>query len=177
MTLSTITLFEEGHPLSYTFDDLQKLHGFNAPAGIAMAIKVMEKVLPLLSEDGYVERRELSFETCFKGIGFKDSIEMMTRAVSEGRYTIDEELKKPHAHKGFRGGYVYRVSYRGKTVEVILRDGLMWHEFFRLLAEEEKSNDDLLRIAELKSNMTAGLLALDGRWVYRTLEEDLAETR
>lgn len=175
MTNNAITLYDKGRRLTYSFVDLEKYHGFNAPAGIATAMKVMEKALPLLSSDGYIERRELRFETCFAGPGVKDAIEMMTRAVSDNRYIIDDALNEPHKGKGYRGKFFFRIFYRDKQVELILRDGILPFEFFELIAKSEVSNDEKLRIAELKTDLSNRLQSLDGRYVYRTLEENAAD--
>lgn len=179
MTTRPITLFEKGHEITFSYEDLEKHHGFGARGGISMAMKVLEKALPLLSDDGYVERRELSFNTCFGGPGFIDAIEMMTRAVREDRYNLDPSFGEPHVDKGLRGKFYFEVSYRGRTVKLILRDGILPHEFFELLAKDKAAltNDDVLRAEELKLDLAIRLNALDGRWVYRTLEEDEEDTR
>ena len=97
---------------------------------------------------------------------------MMTRAVSEDRFNLDPDLNKPHADKGYRGKFYFEVSYQGRTVSLILRDGILPHEFFELIGKDETNNDEKLRIAELKQDLSDRLMATDGRYLYRTLEED-----
>ncbi|PLW76620.1 hypothetical protein [Cohaesibacter celericrescens] len=174
MSNHSITLFEQGREISYNFEDLEKYHGIFAPGGIAQAIKVMQKAIPLLSDDGYIERRELKFTTSFPGGGFRDAIEMMTRAVSEDRYHLDPELNASLRDKGNRSKFLFHISYRDKTVKLILRAGHVRDEFFELVGLETKSNDQTMRIAELKLEMTQRLLKVDGRFVYATLEEEAA---
>lgn len=179
MTQRPVILFEKGHEISYHYEELEKYHGFGARGGIAMAMKLMEKALPLLSDDGYVERRELSFVTAFGGPGFMDAVEMMTRAVQKDRYHLDEALKDAFADRGLRGKFYFEMTYRGRTVKLILRDGILPHEFFELLAKDkaEITNDDVLRAEELKLDLAVRLMELDGRWVFRTLEEDAEDCK
>ncbi len=175
MVMPAIQLFENGRPLSYSFADLEKFHGFNAPGGIAQAIKVMEKALPILAPDGYVERREIKIDTSFTGPGVRDSFEMMCRAVSEDRYHIDPALGEPWAEEGHRGIFFFRLTYRGRVAEVVIRPGHLRDEFFDLVGKSDKSNDEVMRIAELKTEMANRLMQVDGRYVYATVEEDAAE--
>ena len=69
---------------------------------------------------------------------------LVTRGLTEGRYTVDHGLEKPE-----RGNilerYVFELSYRGKTVTLQLKEGHVREEFIivsrkpdRTPAEEER---------------------------------------
>jgi len=90
-----LSVVEGGTPLAYTFDDLMKYHGPNAPGGVAHAFTVLQRALPLLGGGAPVERREVEIATAHGGPGVRDAFEVVTRAVTGGRYTVDAALARP----------------------------------------------------------------------------------
>ena len=70
--ISTIELTDQGSALVYTFDDVMLYHGPGSPGGVAHAVKVMERVLPLLEPGGLPERREIEVHTAFAGRCVRD---------------------------------------------------------------------------------------------------------
>jgi hypothetical protein len=70
--ISTIEVADQGTALTYTFEDLMRYHGPGSPGGVAHALKVLERALPLLEPGGLPERREIEVETAFAGPGARD---------------------------------------------------------------------------------------------------------
>lgn len=98
--MSVLTVAENNTPLTFTYDDFVKYHGFKSPCGLSQSFKVLELALPLLEDGKPVERRELKIVTAFTGPGAKDGFEMIARAVSGDRYLVDPKLggsKSPRA--------------------------------------------------------------------------------
>ena len=69
--------------LTYTHEDLLDFHGTSSPAGVAIAYRVLERALPLLSPGAPPQRREIAIATAFGGPGARDGFELATRAVSD----------------------------------------------------------------------------------------------
>ena len=82
----TLSLVDQGRPVAFSFEDMIGYHGPGSPGGVAHAFKVLERALPLLAPDGPAERREITVRTAFGGPGARDAFELVTRAVTEGRY-------------------------------------------------------------------------------------------
>lgn len=163
--ISTIEVADQGSALTYTFEDLMRYHGPGSPGGVAHAVKVMERVLPLLEADGLPERREIEVETAFAGPGARDAFEMVTRAVTEGRYVVDDALARPErgpTHERF----VFRLGYRGRSVTVVLREGYVGKEFIALARTEERTEEQESRLTVLKREMAELLLATPATEVY-----------
>lgn len=165
MTETKIEVLEDGKPLTYGFTDIMHYHGYGFPGGVAHAFKVMERAFPLLSADGPPERREISIRTAFRGPGGRDAFEMVTRALTEGRYSVDPSLDRPE-----RGDiltrYVFELSYRGRTVTLQLRDGHVREEFITLGRNTDRTPAEEKRLAWLKQEMADRLLALPPEAVY-----------
>ena len=86
-----------GQQLTFSFADLMRYHGPDSPGGVAHAYKVLEAALPLLGPGGPCERRAMTVRTAFGGPGARDGFELVTRAVTEGRYVVDAALARPGA--------------------------------------------------------------------------------
>ena len=160
-----IVVNEDGRPLTFSVEDLNRYHGFGFPGGVAHAFKVMQRALPLLSPDAPVERREITIRTPFKGAGARDAFEMVTRATTEGRYTIDDALLALERGEILKG-YVFVLGYRGKSVKLVIREGIVREEFILLGRKPDRTPGEDVRLAGLKQDMAERLLRLPADEVY-----------
>jgi hypothetical protein len=160
-----LTVCEDGQPLVYGIDMLTAYHGFGFPGGVAHAFKVMELALPLLDPKGPPERREIHIATPFKGPGGRDAFEMVTRCVTDGRYTVDPGLMKPERGEILMG-YVFNLTYRGKTVFTQIKDGHVREEFVLLGRKSGRTIAEEERLAFLKREMAERLLAAQASEIY-----------
>lgn len=163
--INTIEVADQGHPLVYTFEDLMRYHGPGSPGGVAHALKVMERVVPLLGSADLPERHEIEVQTAFAGPGARDAFEMVTRAVTEGRYVVDDALARPErgvTHERF----VFRVGYRGRSLTAVLREGYVGAEFIELARMSSRTDQQESRLTGLKQEMAQLLLATPAADVY-----------
>lgn len=160
-----LEVVEDGHRITYSFDDLMKYHGQGYPGGVAHAYKVMERALPLLDPDGPVERREVSVRTCFGGPGARDACEMVLRATTGDRYVVDLSLARPERGTALER-YVFQLEYRGRAITLVVREGLVTDEFIALSRKEARSADEDRHLAVLKREMADRLLARSAAEVY-----------
>jgi hypothetical protein len=165
VVISTIEVADQGSALTYTFEDLMRYHGPGSPGGVAHAFKVMERVLPLLEPGGLVERREIEVQTAFAGPGARDGFEMITRAVTEGRYVVDDALARPELGPT-RERFVFRLGCRGRSVTVLLREGYVREEFLALARQEGRTGEEESRLTVLKQELADRLLARPATEVY-----------
>ncbi|QBJ98503.1 hypothetical protein ERC79_02355 [Rhodococcus sp. ABRD24] len=162
---TALSVVEGGTPLVYSFDELLKYHGPNAPGGVAHAFQVLGRALPLLDDGRPVERREMKIATAHGGPGVRDAFEMVTRAVTGGRYVVDPALARPDRGNTL-ANYVFRLSYRGHTVTVQVREGFVADEFIELVNTSGRTEADEARLVVLKQEMTDRLLAVPATEVY-----------
>lgn len=152
-----LDLTDQGRSLTFRLEDLMRYHGPGSPAGVALALKTMELTFPLLGRGAALERREIAVTTPFRGPGARDAFELVTRAVTEGRYVLDATLERPE-----RGWvleqFVFRVEYRGADVTAALRAGYVDEEFVTL-ARATRSPADEARFTTVKAAAAAHMLA------------------
>lgn len=160
-----ITVLDNGHPISFTFDSINAYHGGGFPGGVAHALKAMQAAFPPLS-DTPLERREVLIVTAFSGPGGRDALEMVTRALTEGRLTIDKSIGGKDIISDPPGPYVFRFSYRGRTAEAVIKPGHVKEEFVTLGAKRDKTPDEIARHEELKAEMAYRLLPIPAHEVY-----------
>jgi hypothetical protein len=125
---------------------------------------VLERALPLLSPGEPPQRREIVIRTAFGGPGARDGFELVTRAVTGGRYAVDATLARPELGPGRR--FVFVLSYRGTDVTLGVRPGIVTDEFVALAGREERNAEDEARLETLKREMADRVMALDAAEVF-----------
>ena len=149
-----LEVVERGAPLRFSFEDVLRYHGGHSPGGAAIAYQVLERALGAL---GPCERREIEVETAFGGPGARDAFELVTRAVTDGRYRVDAALERPERGRVLER-FAWRLSCGGRTVELLLREGFVDEEFVEL-ARAERDAAQEARLAELKRALAERVLA------------------
>lgn len=129
---------------------LELLRGHGSPGGVAIALRALERALPLLDGD----RHALVIRTAFGGPGARDAFELMTAAVSDGRYTVDPALRRPEL-----GVARERFVFTFDDVTVVIRDGFVTDEFAALAFAAERSPDEQARLEVLKRELADRVLA------------------
>jgi hypothetical protein len=162
---STLAVVDQGQSIEFSFDDLMRYHGPGSPGGVAHAFKVLERALPLLEPDGSPERREITIETAFGGPGARDAFELVTRAVTEDRYVVDPKLERSERGRTLER-FVFRLGYRDRVVELLVREGYVTDEFIDLARKEPRTADDENRLAVLKREMTDRVMSTPAIDVY-----------
>jgi hypothetical protein len=167
MTSVPLEVLDHGDLLRFSFDDLVKYSGRSSIGGVAHGFKVMERALPLLCEGGAApDRVDISIESAFGGGGARDAFEMVTRAVTGGRFRVDEDLA-PDGPASPMGKYAFRFSHRaGRVVQLTLRPGLVVDEFVELARRGPESPVEEQRLAALKQEMADLLMSLPPDAVY-----------
>jgi hypothetical protein len=160
-----LVVFEDRRELGFSFGEMLRFHGGASPGGVAHAFKVLERVLPLLDPASRVERRELSIETAFGGPGGRDGFELVTRAVSDGRYTVEPQMARPELGLA-RERFVFAVSYRDTAVTVALRAGFVTDEFIALTRQPDRTRDEEQRLSAMKEQMAARVMTAAADEVY-----------
>lgn len=154
---------EHGRTIAFTFDDMIRYHGPHSPAGVAVAFKAMLCAFPLLSAQAPVPRRSIVVRTAFRGPGARDGFEAVTRAVSDGRYTVDRSLVRSDRGRLLED-FVFLLSLADRDVTVLLRDGFVTDEFI-----------DLARAQNRTAQQERQLDALKARLAYRVLSSRTAD--
>ena len=164
--MTTLVVFDQGGSISISFDDLLKYHGRSSIAGVAHAFKAMERAFPLLSPGQPPERYDITVESGFPGGGARDAFEMVTRAVTGDRYRLASEPPGVEAPEAPGGHFFFRLGYRGATVELVARAGLVPEEFLQLACTEAPTPAEAVRAHQLKEEMAERLLGLPADEVY-----------
>lgn len=168
MPETPLTVVEDGRRLSFSFADLTKYHGGGSPGGVAQAFKVLERALPLLSPDGPPERREIRLRTPFPGPGFRDAFEMVTRAVTGDRFVLDRALLRPELGRKCEQ-FVFHVSYRDRSVTLVIRESLVRDDFIELLGTEARTPEQDADFEVLKQDFADRLMAGSAEDAYDVL--------
>ena len=163
--VARLNLVDAGVPASFTFEDMLRYHGPGSPGGVAHAFKVLERALPLLAPGAPPERRELVVRTAFGGPGARDAFELVTRAVTEGRYTVDPALARPERGRTLER-FVFHLAYRDRSVTLIAREGTVPDELIELVRAADRSAGQEARLVAVKQEMADRVMASAAADVY-----------
>lgn len=156
---------DRGQTLEFSFEEILKYHGPGSPGGVANAFKVMQRAFALLSPDDPPQRREITLRTAFGGPGARDAFEVVTRAVTEDRFTLDPALAQPDRGRALER-FVFEVGAAGRSVTLRLREGYVTDEFIDLARTDGRSEEQEARFAALKAEVCERVMAADAADVY-----------
>jgi len=165
----TLCVVDQGERLSFSYADMLRYHGPGSPGGVAHAFKVLQRALPLLGPAAPPERRELVIQTSFGGPGARDAFEFVTRAVTEGRYSVEASLRLPERGLALER-FVFRLRYREREVTLLARPGYVTDEFILLARNKTRTAEQDQRLAAMKLDMATRVMAAPAEAVYDATE-------
>ncbi len=127
-----IEVDDAGAHLSFHLQDAFNYHGYDAVGGVVLGFRLLQKAIALLSPTLPLQRRRLHVFTAFPGTGFRDCIELVTRAVTENRFTLDIGFTQTRAQQGVQGRLHFAFSYQGRTVDLSPVEGALSADFISL---------------------------------------------
>lgn len=160
-----IRVHERGQTLEFAFADMLRYAGPHSPAGVANAFKVMRRAFAVLCPDAPPSRRSIVIRTAFRGPGARDGFEAVTRAVSDGRYTVDRTLVRPDRGRLLED-FVFQVSIDDSTVTLLLRDGFVTDEFVDLARSPDRTPEQEHRLDTLKAQLAQQVMQTADADVY-----------
>jgi hypothetical protein len=161
----TILVEERGQLLEFSYTDMLCYAGPYSPAGVANAFKVMQRAFAALSPNQPPQRRSIVIRTAFQGPGARDGFEAVTRAVTDGRYTVDLALARPDRGRLLQS-FVFQVTIAGRTATLLLRKGFVTAEFIDLARKSDRTQTEEAHLDRLKSELAQRLLAAAAEDVY-----------
>jgi hypothetical protein len=162
----TLEVVEAGRPLTFSFDDVLRFHGGGSPGGAALGFQALQRALALLAAgDGPCERRAIAIATAFGGPGARDAFELVTRAVTDGRFVLDPALARPERGSVLER-FVFRIGVGTHAVTLVLREGFVTEEFIDLARADERSVDQEQRLTLLKRQLAERVMARPATAVY-----------
>lgn len=127
-----ILIRDTGTLLKIGFDDCVKYHGRSSIGGLALGFRLVQLAFADLLEGRHPDRREISVATSFGGPGFRDAIEMVTRSLTRGVYTVDAALATPTAPESPAGPLWFKVAIGELSACYEVVAGAVGEEFVRL---------------------------------------------
>jgi len=158
--------------LLIAYEDMVKYHGRMNIGGVALAYKVLEYAFSRLSPHTPPRREMTEIFTAFPGSGVIDGFEMVTRAVTQGRFQLDEAYDEPRALAGTSGRFYFRVTYAGTPLALAPKAGLVPEAFLamgRKIKAGQATAEDKGRFQEMKESLAAALMGLKAEEVFDEL--------
>jgi hypothetical protein len=141
---------DQGTVFSFAFRDLLRYAGPGSPVSLAMAYQAMRLSFPLLDAGNALVRREIGIETAYRGPRARDGFELVTQAVTDGRYLVTSTLERPERGVTLHT-FVFRVAYHDQACALLVRPGLVDDAFMAMARTAERSEEDERRFTEMTS--------------------------
>jgi hypothetical protein len=161
----TLLVQERGQLLEFSYTDMLCYAGPYSPAGVANAFKVMQRAFAALSPNQPPQRRSVVIRTAFQGPGARDGFEVVTRAVTDGRYTVDLALARPDRGRLLQS-FVFQIKIAGRVATLLLRKGFVTAEFINLAGKSDRSQAEEAHLDQLKADLAQRVLAAPAEDVY-----------
>src|ERR1700728_3556364 len=160
----TILVEERGQLVEFSYTDMLCYAGPYSPAGVATAFKVMQRAFAALSGNQPPQRRSIVIRPAFAGPGARDGFEAVTRAFTDGRYTVDPALARPDRGRLLQS-FVFQVIIAGRAA-LLLRKGFVTPEFIDLAGKPERDQAEEAHLDQLKAQLAERVLATPAEDVY-----------
>ena len=161
----SVSVEERGETLAFTFEDARRYAGPHSPAGVAIAFQALRVALARLAPDAPPERRAVTIRTAFRGPGARDCFEAVTRAVADGRFTVDRRLVRPD-RGGLLEDFVFEIAIGDAAVTLLLREGFVDDEFIALARTEARTAQQERRLDDLKVQLAQRVMATPADQVF-----------
>ena len=160
-----VAVRERGQVLRFGFDDALRYAGPGSPAGVAVGFKVLQHAFDVLSPGVPPERRSITIRTAFRGPGARDAFEAVTRAVTDGRFTVDRGLLR--ADRGrLLEDFVFEVGIGDPAAVLLLREGFVTDEFVDLARTDDRTDAQESRLDGLKAQLAQRVMATPAAEVF-----------
>lgn len=167
-----LKVMDRADVLHIAYDDLVKYHGRLNIGGVALAYKVLEYAFAKLSPHTPPSRDKIEIFTAFPGSGVIDGFEMVTRAVTQGRFALDEDHDEPRALAGTSGRFYFRVTYDGTPLALAPKPGMVPEAFLamgRKIKAEQGSDADRAHFQEMKEALATAVMSLKAEDLFDEL--------
>ncbi len=167
-----IHVLDQDELTTIRFADLVRYHGRFNIGGVALGLRVLQYAFAQLSPNAVPRRDAVSIFTAFPGTGARDAFEMITRAVTAGRFRLDETLDEPRAPVAARGRFYFRVSVEDRTLAFAPLPELIPADLAVLARQSREaplSPRDAHRLKEIKEGLAAALLATPPAAIFQNL--------
>jgi hypothetical protein len=161
----TILVQELGQLLEFSYTDMLCYAGPFSRAGVASALKILQRAFAVLSPNHPPLRRSIVIRAAFDEPGIRDGIEAVTRAVTDGRYTTDPSLVRPERGHLLQG-FVFQTTVNGRTATLLMRPGFITDEFLALSRKRERDQADEAQLDGLNIELARQILAASAENVY-----------
>lgn len=125
-----------------SFSDVEKYHGLSNIAGAAVGFKALQAAFEILLQGKPAPREEVTVKTGHPGTGVRDAIEMVTRAITRGAYTVDKTLPKGRLNPYKELSFTFIVTMQGCVAEAVLNEEILPARFFDLMEIVTKPDTD-----------------------------------
>ncbi len=167
----SVTVRDDFGVYRISYEDAVKYHGRRYIAGVAIGFQCLRLALSELSPDAPADRSKIRFFSGMKGIGVRDTAELVGRCVTDGRYSVSTSAvaEDTAPRTPGEGRFYFEVSCSTRTVRMRLKHGLVPDEFAHLALKDGAgtiASAELVRLQEIKEGIAAHVVGHDPKEIF-----------
>ncbi len=137
-----LTVADQQGNIIFQLEDLMRYSGLSGLIASGVVLRLLGKAFADLSPNRPPNRSEIFVLSSFPGSDVVDGIELVTKAVSTGRYILDTEKAPKEAPPSPVGGRLYfEVLYHGKSFAYTFSPEIFNQEWFNQVLKNQKGCD------------------------------------
>ena len=149
--------------LSFNREDMIRYAGHGQIIASGVVFRLLQRAFMDLSPQEPPSRKDILVLTAFPGEGVRDCIELVTRAVTDGRFTLDVNVAPSGAPSSpIGGGMYFEVGYRGKAFAYTFNPEIFdehWYQSVQNFQDGCDSSENHGRYVSYKYGVLGELLA------------------
>lgn len=158
-----ITVRDEEGPIVFQREDLMRYSGNRGLIASGVTFRLLNAAIEDLSPESVPFRKNFKFRTSFPGDEVRDGIELVTRAVLTGRFTVDTSIAPACAPQTPANGAMYfEVAYGNKAFAYSFDPKIFTKEWSDMVIKHQEgsiSEEEHARYLEYKYEVLGKLLS------------------
>ena len=149
--------------IAFQREDLMRYSGARGLIASGVVLRLLLAASEDLCPNEIPYRKEFRFRTAFPGDEVRDGIELVTRAVTQGRYVLDLSIAPDSAPDTPAGGKMYfEVAYKDKAMAYALDPEIFTQEWLEEVVRHQEgslSEEEHAKYLEYKYTILGKLLS------------------
>lgn len=141
-TPQTVCVRDEEGVMAFNREDLLRYSGLGHLIASALVLRLFQEAFARLSPQEPPMKTDIRVLSAFPGLGVRDHVELVTRAITDGRFVLDTDAGPKEAPRSAIGGRMYfEVAVKDRAVSFVLNPEIFDEHWCEQVARFQKGQN------------------------------------